>query len=45
MLPKIKISVAIHTFNPSTWDVEAGRPFEFKDILLYGPSSRKAGAT
>jgi hypothetical protein len=31
--------VAVHTFNPSSWEAEAGRS-EFKTSLVYRVSSR-----
>jgi hypothetical protein len=34
----------VHTFNPSTWESEAGK-FEFKARLVYRVSSRTARAT
>jgi hypothetical protein len=34
-----------HTFNPSTWEAEAGGFFEFKASLVYRVSSRTARAT
>jgi hypothetical protein len=37
--------VAVHAFNPSTWEAETGRQIsEFKAILVYGVSSRTARA-
>ena len=33
-----------HTFNPSTWDTEAGGSLEFKASLVYKASSRTARA-
>jgi hypothetical protein len=37
--------VVAHTFNPSTWEAEAGRFQEFEASLVYKVSSRKARAT
>jgi hypothetical protein len=34
-----------HTFNPSTWEAEAGKISEFKASLVYRVSSRTARAT
>ena len=31
-----------HPFNPSTWEVEAGGPFEFEASLVFRASSRTA---
>jgi hypothetical protein len=36
--------VEVHTFNPSTWEAEAGRS-EFEASLVYRASSRTARAT
>jgi hypothetical protein len=36
--------VVAHTFNPSTWEAEAGRYSEFKANLVYRVSSRTARA-
>jgi hypothetical protein len=33
-----------HAFNPSTWEAEAGRFFEFEASLVYRVSSRTARA-
>jgi hypothetical protein len=33
-----------HTFNPSTWEAEAGRFLEFEASLVYRVSSRTARA-
>ena len=33
-----------HTFNPSTWEAEAGRISEFEASLVYKVSSRTARA-
>jgi hypothetical protein len=33
-------AVVVHAFNPSTWEVEAGRISEFKASLVYRVSSR-----
>ena len=32
--------VVAHTFNPSTWEVEAGGSLEFEVSLIYKVSSR-----
>ena len=32
--------MVVHAFNPSTWEVEAGRISEFKASLVYRVSSR-----
>jgi len=37
--------VVAHTFNPSTWEAEAGGSLEFKASLVYRVSSRTARAT
>ena len=34
-----------YTFNPRTWETEAGRSLEFKDRLVYKASSGIARAT
>jgi hypothetical protein len=36
--------MVVHTFNPSTWEAEAGG-FEFEASLVYRVSSRTAKAT
>jgi hypothetical protein len=36
--------VAAHTFNPSTWEAEAGGFLEFEASLVYRVSSRTAKA-
>jgi hypothetical protein len=33
-----------HTFNPSTWEAEAGLVSELEDSVVYRVSSRTAGA-
>jgi hypothetical protein len=33
--------MVVHTFNPSTWEADAGRSLEFKVSLVYGARSRK----
>jgi hypothetical protein len=38
-------AVMAHTFNPSTWEAEAGEISEFKASLVYRVSSRTARAT
>ncbi|MCV4939129.1 hypothetical protein OFC17_30570, partial [Escherichia coli] len=37
-------AVVAHTFNPNTWEAEAGRSLEFKVSLVYIASSRTARA-
>jgi hypothetical protein len=37
--------VVVHTFNPSTWEAEAGGFSEFEASLVYKVSSRTARAT
>jgi hypothetical protein len=37
--------VVVHTFNPSTWEAEAGGSLEFEASLVYRVSSRTARAT
>jgi hypothetical protein len=37
--------VVAHTFNPSTWEAEAGGFLKFKASLVYRVSSRRARAT
>ena len=37
--------MVVHVFNPSTWEAEAGRFFEFEASLVYKVSSRTAIAT
>jgi hypothetical protein len=37
--------VLVHTFNPSTWEAEAGGSLEFEASLVYRASSRTARAT
>jgi hypothetical protein len=37
--------VVAHTFNPSTWEAEAGGFLEFEASLVYKVSSRTARAT
>ena len=34
----------VHTFNPSTWETEAGESLSFKDSLVYKESFRTARA-
>ena len=38
-------AVVAHTFNPSTWEAEAGGSLEFEARLVYRVSSRTAGGT
>jgi hypothetical protein len=38
-------NVVAHTFNPSTWEAEAGEFLNFKASLVYRVSSRTARAT
>jgi hypothetical protein len=39
-------AVGVYTFNPSTWEAEAGRQIsEFEASLVYKVSSRTASAT
>jgi hypothetical protein len=42
---KMSWAVVAHTFNPSTWEAEAGGFLEFKASLVYRVSSRTARAT
>lgn len=37
--------VVVQTFEPSTWEAEAGESLEFKATLIYRVSSRAAMAT
>ena len=39
---RIRVGVATHAFNPSTWETDAG---EFKASLVYRVSSRTVRAT
>jgi hypothetical protein len=41
---KCKPGVVAHTFNPSTWEAEAGGSLEFEASLVYKVSSRTARA-
>jgi hypothetical protein len=40
----LKPGVVAHTFNPSTWEAEAGGSLEFEASLVYKVSSRTARA-
>jgi hypothetical protein len=37
--------MAVHAFNPNTWEAEAGGSLEFEASLVYRVSSRTARAT
>ena len=37
--------IVVHTFNPSTWESEAGRYLEFEASVVYRVSFRAARAT